>query len=81
MPKTFQHYDILGREITMGSHVAFSVTNSMYVGSVVKLSEKMIRVKNIRDRSKYNKGDLKYPSDCVLLDGPHLTMFLLKNSA
>lgn len=72
-----QHKDILGKPLTVGCCVVFSVSNSLYVGTVVKLNPKMVKVKHVNSRSREQN---KYPTDLAVVDGSEVTMYLLKNS-
>lgn len=71
-----EHKDKLGRLLKVGDFVAFPDRNSLEVGVVKKLNPKMIGVGRIK--SKYSQN--KYPADIVRLDGPEVTMYLIKNS-
>ena len=73
------HKDLLGRIVAEGDAVAFTHQNSLYVGKVIKITPKQVRVVDML--SKYNRdtGYLKYTCQCVLIGGPDLTMHLLKN--
>jgi hypothetical protein len=71
------HRDIFGKEILLGTNVVFCQNNSLMIGEIVKINPKMIRVTPVGNRSSY----LKYPSDTVVVDGPTVTMYILKNSA
>jgi hypothetical protein len=71
-----EHKDKLGRLLKVGDFVAFPDRNSLEVGVVKKLNPKMIGVGRIK--SKYSQN--KYPEDIVRLDGPEVSMYLLKNS-
>lgn len=76
-----EHKDRIGRPIAVGNIVAFPSHNSLSVGTVTKLNPKMIKVKRLRGASKYDTHEQnKYPADTVILDGPDLTMYLLKFS-
>lgn len=69
------HKDLLGRVLEVGNYVAYPVSNSMKLGKIDKLNQKMVRVTTGKEwRSTVNK----YPFDTVKLDGPDLTMYLLK---
>lgn len=70
-----EHRDILGRVIEVGNMVAYPDSNMMKIGKIDKLNAKMIRVTT---GSEWRSTVLKYPKDTVKLDGPELTMFLLK---
>lgn len=70
-----EHRDILGRVLEVGDFVAYPYTNSLKLGKIDKLNQKMIRVTTGKEwRSTINK----YPFDVVKLDGPDVTMYLLK---
>lgn len=79
---TPKHQDLFGKLLAVGDCVVYPQTNSLYVGTVVKLNPKMVKVKNIKTSpSRWYSGETnKYPIDLVKVDGPEVTMFLLKNS-
>ena len=70
------HKDRLGRPLKVGDCVAVSHHNQLMVALVKKLNPKMIKVSELGThyRSEYNK----YSSECVLLDGPDISIYLLK---
>jgi hypothetical protein len=69
----------LGRAITLDSVVAYPSSNSLSIGRVIKLNNKMIKVVNVKAKSAYaQRGINKYPQDCVVVDGAEVTMYLLK---
>ena len=73
------HKDIFGRVINEGSPVAFPHANGLYIGMVGKCSAKMVRVHPIAGyRSR--DGMLKYPRECVTVEGSDVTFYILKNS-
>lgn len=70
-----EHRDILNRVLAVGDYVAYPDSNSMKMGKIDKLNQKMVRVTTGREwRSTVNK----YPKDTVKLEGPDLVMYLLK---
>jgi hypothetical protein len=70
-----EHKDILGRVLNVGDHVAYPDSNSLRLGKIDKLNQKMVRITTGKEwRSTVNK----YPIDTVKLDGPDLVMYLLK---
>lgn len=70
-----EHRDILNRVLAVGDYVAYPDSNTMKMGKIDKLNQKMVRVTTGREwRSTVNK----YPKDTVKLDGPDLVMYLLK---
>lgn len=72
-----QHKDKLGRLIRIGDFVAYPESNSLCVGTIVKLNPKMIKVARI---NKYRWESNKYPDDCVKLEQSDMTWYILKNS-
>lgn len=76
-----EHKDRIGRPLAIGDFVAYPSHNSLQIGSVTKLNPKMVKVKRLRGASKYDAYEQnKYPNDLVILNGPDLTMYLLKFS-
>jgi hypothetical protein len=74
-----EHQDLLGRVITLDSVVAYPSSNSLLIGRVVKLNNKMIKVVNVTAKSTWSRrGVNKYPQDCVVVDGAEVTMYLLR---
>ena len=70
-----EHRDILDRVLAVGDYVAYPDSNTMKMGKIDKLNQKMVRVTTGREwRSTVNK----YPKDTVKLEGPDLVMYLLK---
>lgn len=70
-----EHRDILGRVLEVGDFVAYPDSNMMKMGKIDKLNQKMVRVTTGREwRSTVNK----YPEHTVKLEGPDVTMYLLK---
>lgn len=68
------HKDVLGRDIEVGTYVAYPDSNMMKIGKVDKLNAKMIRIQTGREwRWTVNK----YAKDTVKLEGPDLTLYLL----
>ena len=74
------HQDKLGREIEIGACVAVAHHNSLAVATVVKLTPKMVRIKiaNTATNSWYSGHHNKYGDQMVVLEGPSVTMYLLK---
>jgi hypothetical protein len=73
------HRDLLGRTVAEGDAVAFTHQNSLYVGKVIKITPKQVRVVPMLTNYRSDTGYLKYTAQCVLIGGPELTMHLLKN--
>jgi hypothetical protein len=72
-----EHKDKLGRVIVLGDFVAFPDRNSLEVGIVKKLNPKMIGVGRVKSRYTQNK----YPQDIIKVEGPEVSIYLLKNSS
>jgi len=81
MSKTIpeDHRDLLGRTVAEGDAVAYTHHNSLYVGKVIKITPKQVRVVDMLSKYRDDTGYLKYTCQCVLIGGPDLTMHLLKN--
>lgn len=73
------HRDLLGREVSEDDAVAFTHHNTLYVGKVIKITPKQVRVVPLLSKYRSDKGYLKYTNQCVLIGGPDLTAHLLKN--
>ena len=74
-----EHKDCLGREVKVDDHVAFSHHNTLYVGKVIKVTPKQVRVVPIMSGYRQSDGYLKYTTQCCLVGGPELTYHILKN--
>ena len=74
-----EHRDKLGRLLKVGDCVAYPGSNTLMIGTVKKINPKMIGVAMLGKRGWGPSN--KYPEDCVLLEGPEVTMYLLKNSS
>ena len=75
--KEIEHKDRLGRSLKVGDCVAVGHHNGLMIGTIKKLNPKMLKVVRVGTRYARSDGYNKYPSECVLLDGPEVTMFLL----
>jgi hypothetical protein len=75
--KPIEHTDKLGKQLIEGACVAFAASNSLMIGTVKKLHPKQISVMPF---GKYNRSYHKYPTDVVVVNGPEVSIFLLKNS-
>jgi hypothetical protein len=75
-----EHKDLLGREVKVDDYVGFCHHNSLYVGKVVKITPKQVRVVPLTTTYRQDDGYLKYTSQCVLVGGPELTYMILKHS-
>ena len=79
MKHAITHLDKLGREIEVGDAVCYPDRNSLELGTVKKLHAKMITVWEAgRTNYLWYSGSKKYPQDLVKVEGPEVTMYLLK---
>lgn len=74
-----EHKDLLGRGVKIDDYVGFCHHNSMYVGRVIKITPKQVRVVPLLTKYRQGDGFLKYTNQCVLIGGPELTYLLLKH--
>lgn len=73
------HKDKLGRLLKVGDCVVYPAYNSLEIGTVKKLNKKMVKVWRASVRlTKWYTGSNKYPNDIVIVEGPEVTMYLLK---
>jgi hypothetical protein len=77
-----EHKDKLGRQLKIGDAVCYPNRNTLEFGTIKKFNPKMVTVWEL-DYNNYSwyKGNRKYPGDLVKVDGPEVTMYLLKASA
>lgn len=75
-----EHRDKLGQLLRVGDAVCFPDQNSLNFGIIKKLNVKMVTVweTSVNHWSWY-KGNRKYPYDLVKVEGPNVTIYLLKN--
>jgi len=78
--KITEHKDKLGRILNINDFVAYPSSNSLEFGKVVKLNKKMVGVWPVIAGKWRTKNINKYSNDLVLLDGPDITMYLLRES-
>lgn len=77
--------DIIGRDLAVGDIVAFKFPygKDLGVGTVIKIAKKTVRIEyrgtNWRGVDE-TMDSLAKPSNVVKLEGPDLTLYLLKNS-
>ena len=74
-----EHKDLLGRAVHEDDAVAFTHHNQLYVGKVIKVTPKQVRVVPLLSKYRSDTGYLKYTNQCVLIGGPDLTAHLLRN--
>ena len=75
------HLDILGRPLVVGDCVACPANNGLAVARVIKLTNKMVKVRRVGAKiSIWGKfrDTTKYARDLVKLEGPEVSFYLLK---
>jgi len=75
------HKDKLGRVLNIGDAVCYPDRNSLEFGTVRKINPKMITVWEMGSHSTWYTGSRKYPQDLIKVEGPEVTMYLLKMNA
>lgn len=73
-----EHKDKLGRDLAVGDSVCYPVSNMLYIGTIIKLNAKMIKVSRI-GKSRWSTEHNKYPDDVIKLDSADVTFYALKN--
>lgn len=73
------HRDKLGFEIKIGDIVTYPKSNSLYIGKVVKLNPKMIRIERVPE-TKYKSSCLMYSMDVIILDPTDVLAHVLKGT-
>ena len=78
------HYDLFGKEVTVGSFVAAELNTyrKMELCVVDKINPKMVRLRSIHANcyGRYYTAN-KYPNEMVLIENQDdITMYILKNS-
>lgn len=75
------HLDKLGQTINVGDCVIWPNHNSLEIGLVVKINPKMVKVKRIEPPKRWQPTTWnKYPKDIVKLEGPLVSLYIIKNS-
>lgn len=72
-----EHKDKLGKIINIDDVVAYPSHNSLAIGKVVKLNNKMVKVTKIIAGKRKDSGTNKYPYDVVKLNPEDVTFYLL----
>lgn len=77
-----EHFDRLGRKIEIGDFVVAAHNNRLSTGIVNKLNLKMIQYAMVsNERWARGRKVNKYPEDVVVIRGPEVSVYLLKNSS
>jgi hypothetical protein len=82
--KEIVHRDLIGKLISVGDIVAFAESGSQYVGKISKLTAKRVKINRItaHDPNRWYKQTAyqRPPDDVVIIEGAHVTSYILKNS-
>ena len=76
-----EHRDKLGKLLAVGDAVCYPSHNSLELGTVKKLNNKMVKVWEAGRHGTWYSGNNKYPSDLVKVEGAEVTMYLLKKNS
>ena len=75
------HVDKLGQKLKVGDCVVWPIHNHLEIGIIVKLNPKMVKLKKIEPSKRWQPSTWnKYASDVVKLEGPIVSMYIIKNS-
>jgi hypothetical protein len=74
-----EHHDVLGQPLALGDCVVFPSSNTMYVGVVTKFNPKMVKVRRVGTKHRWEKN--KYPTDLARVSGAEVTMYLLRHNS
>lgn len=73
------HRDKLGVELNVGDYVCYPSQNSLSIGEVIKLNNKMVKVAAVPTR-KYSPTSNKYSADMIKLNSADVTFYVLVNA-
>lgn len=76
----FVHKDKLEQTLDIGDCVTYAASNSLEIGTVLRVTPKMIKVARVGSKGYWSRGVLKYPHDVIKLTSVEVTVWLLKNS-
>lgn len=81
MAKEIEHKDLLGNPIIKTSKLAVSHRNCLKICSIVKITNKMLRVRPLGARFySPDDGYLVYPTQTVVVDGPDVMAYVLRGN-
>ena len=73
------HRDFFDRPLAVNDYVVYPSHNIMMVGTVIRLTPKMVLVKALG--SGWRRESRKYSQELVQVSGPEVTMYVLKKTA
>jgi len=79
-----EHRDLLNKKIAVGDIVAFAESGSQYVGKITKLTPRRVKINRItaHDPTRWFKQTAyqRPPDDVVIIEGAHVTAYIMANS-
>lgn len=73
--------DKLDQLLKVGDCVVWPKNNKLEIGCIVKIHPKMIKVKKFEPKKRWDPVTWnKYPVDLVKLEGPMVSLYILKKS-
>jgi|TARA_B110000503_G_C6773689_1_gene260408 hypothetical protein len=72
----YNYSDKIEQQLGLGDCVIYSWGSGVMLGTVVKFTPKMITVKSTTKRGYISR---KYSNDVIKIEGPAVTMYLIKN--
>jgi hypothetical protein len=81
--KNYGHCDKLGRTISLDDFVAIPDHDILLVGKIIKLNPGTVQIKVFDPQNDYYNGSTinKYSMDTAIINGPDVSLYLLKNSS
>jgi hypothetical protein len=76
MAENSELFDKFNRLLAKGNCVAFSHHNELKIGVITKVCPVMISISELGGRPQLYR---KYPTEMVIVDGPEVTMYCLRN--
>ena len=73
---TYEQFDIVGKPILVGDYVAADYDGQLRIALVLKLTEKMVKVKPVKGFAR--KVFYAYADQCVLIDNADALVHILK---
>ena len=82
--KEIEHRDLLNKRLSVGDIVAFAESGSQYVGKITKLTPRRVKINRITahdpNRSFKQTAYQRPPDDVVIIEGAHVTAYIMANS-
>lgn len=77
-----EHRDLLNKKLSVGDIVAFAESGTQYVGKITKLTPKRVKINRITALypSRIQKEYQRPPCDVVIIEGAHVTAYIMANS-